>query len=62
MLNGAQYENLNPLSFLQRSAIAYPDKTAIVYNDQKFTYSQFHERVKRAIVRFCIEDISGPLQ
>jgi len=47
MLNGVHYENLNPLSFLQRSALAYPDKTAVVYNDQRFTYSQLHERVKR---------------
>ncbi|MCH7554066.1 MAG: long-chain-fatty-acid--CoA ligase [Chloroflexi bacterium] len=47
MQNGVYYENLNPLAFLQRSALAYPDKTAIVYNEQSFTYTQFYERVKR---------------
>ena len=47
MRNGVHYENLNPLSFLQRSALAYPDKTAVVYNEQSFTYTQLHERTKR---------------
>ena len=47
MQNAVHYENLNPLSFLQRSAFAYPDKTAVVYNDQSFTYRQLDERVKR---------------
>lgn len=47
MKNGVNFESLSPLSFLQRSALAYPDKTAVVYNEQSFTYFEVHERVKR---------------
>ena len=38
---------LSPVDFLERSAFVYPDKPAIVYNDQVFTYSQFSERAHR---------------
>jgi fatty-acyl-CoA synthase len=31
---------LTPLSFLERSAIAYPDKTAIVHEDREITYGE----------------------
>ena len=47
MQNGPSYHNLNPTSFLERSAFVYPDKPAIVYKDQHFTYAQFNERVNR---------------
>lgn len=47
MQNGVNFESLSPLSFLQRSALAYPDKTAVVYNEQTFTYAEVHDRVKR---------------
>ena len=47
MRNRVSYENLTPLSFLERSAFVYPDKPAVVYNDQVYTYSDLHERVKR---------------
>ena len=47
MQNGVSYEHLNPLSFLLRSAKAYPNKTAITYKGRAFTYTQFHDRVKR---------------
>jgi fatty-acyl-CoA synthase len=38
---------LTPLSFLRRSAFVYPDKTAVVNGKQRFTYTQFNERVNR---------------
>ena len=47
MQNGTSFHNLNPISFLERSAFVYPDKPAIVYKDQHFTYAQFNERVNR---------------
>ncbi len=31
---------LTPLSFLERAAIAFPDKTAVVHNDRTMTYSE----------------------
>jgi fatty-acyl-CoA synthase len=41
------YTPLTPLSFLARSAYVYPDKTAVVYRDTRYTYSQVRQRVNR---------------
>ena len=41
------YTPLTPLSFLVRSAYVYPDKTAVVYNDTRYTYREFQQRVNR---------------
>src|SRR5438128_5912109 len=38
---------LTPLSFLERSASIFPDKTAIVHEKRKYTYREFAERVNR---------------
>ncbi len=38
---------LTPVSFLRRSAAVYPDKTAVVHGDRRYTYRQFEERVDR---------------
>ncbi|HEX4573063.1 MAG TPA: acyl-CoA synthetase [Dongiaceae bacterium] len=45
--NRANYAPLTPLSFLERSALAYPEKTAIIHGDQRFTYAKFRERCHR---------------
>jgi len=41
---GANYEPLTPISFLERSAAVYPDKTAIIHGDLRYTYREFYER------------------
>ena len=41
------YTPLTPLSFLIRSAYVFPDKTAVVYRDTRYTYRQFRQRVNR---------------
>src|SRR5947209_16170629 len=43
--------DLTPLSFLQRSALVFPEKTAIVHGDRRYTYSEFEERVNRLASR-----------
>jgi fatty-acyl-CoA synthase len=35
----ANYVPLTPLSFLERSAGVYPDKTAVIHGDRTFTYA-----------------------
>src|SRR5215472_2158228 len=45
--NRANYAPLTPLSFLERSALAYPEKTAIIHGDRRFTYAEFRERCHR---------------
>ena len=45
--NAANYAPLSPLSFLKRAAVVYPDKTAVVHGDRRWTYREFRERCQR---------------
>lgn len=47
MQAAVNYTPLTPLSFLARSAEVFPDKTAVVYRDTRYTYRQFQQRVHR---------------
>src|SRR6202171_4643534 len=38
---------LTPLSFLDRNAYVFPDKTAVIHGARHYTYRQFEERVNR---------------
>jgi acyl-CoA synthetase (AMP-forming)/AMP-acid ligase II len=38
---------LTPMSFLERSASVFPEKTAIVHGDRRYTYREFAWRVNR---------------
>ncbi|MBI2817763.1 MAG: long-chain-fatty-acid--CoA ligase [Acidobacteria bacterium] len=38
---------LTPLTFLERSAVVFADKPAVIYDDQKFTYAELRGRVHR---------------
>ena len=38
---------LTPVSFLERSASIFPDKTAVVYGDRRYTYREHAERIYR---------------
>src|SRR5919202_3004069 len=42
---------LTPVSFLRRSAYVFPDKTAVVHGDRRYTYQEFEERVNRLASR-----------
>ena len=43
--------DLTPVSFLERSASVFPDKTAIVHGERRYTYREFTERVYRLASR-----------
>jgi len=45
--SSANYDILTPVRFLTRSAAVYPDKTAVINGDKRYTYSQFLDRVYR---------------
>ncbi|MQF86370.1 MAG: long-chain-fatty-acid--CoA ligase [SAR202 cluster bacterium] len=47
MQQSAFYENLEPFTFLERSALVYPNKTAVIYGDQKYSYAEFMTRVNK---------------
>src|SRR5918992_3174664 len=38
---------LTPVSFLRRSAYMFPEKTAVVYGERRYSYSELEERVDR---------------
>jgi fatty-acyl-CoA synthase len=43
----AHRSELNPLRFLERSILVYPDKVAVVQEGRRYTYREFGERVNR---------------
>ena len=43
----ANYKPLNPVSFLEKAADIYPNKTSIIYNDLKYTWQETYERCKK---------------
>src|SRR3954452_16193623 len=45
--NPANYAPLSPLGFLPRSAAIYPDKTAVIDGERRFTYREFYARCRR---------------
>jgi len=45
--NKVFFDVLTPVNFLSRSASVYPNKKAVVYNDRRYTYKEFYERVNR---------------
>jgi len=45
--NPANFQALTPISFLERAAKVYPERTAIVHGKSTFTYAQWYERSKR---------------
>jgi fatty-acyl-CoA synthase len=45
--NRANYVPLTPLSFLERSAAVYPDKTAVVDGERRYSYAEFRQRCRR---------------
>ena len=42
-----RFSQLNTHSFLDRSSFVYPDKEAVIYKDQRYTYSEFADRVNQ---------------
>ena len=41
------FDVLTPVSFLIRSASVFPDKTAVIHQDKRYTYQEFYNRVNR---------------
>ncbi len=44
--SNANYQELNPLSFLSRAARVYPDKISVIYNGKRFTWHETFVRCK----------------
>ncbi|NMF90892.1 acyl-CoA synthetase [Aromatoleum petrolei] len=45
--NTANYVPLSPLSYLERSAYVYPQRTSVIHGSRSFTWAQTYERCRR---------------
>ncbi|MDD3444611.1 MAG: acyl-CoA synthetase [Zavarzinia sp.] len=45
--NPANYVPLTPIGFLERSAAIYPNRTAIIHGDRRYTYAESYTRARR---------------
>src|SRR5215467_10645562 len=45
--NAANYQQLTPISYLERAARTFPDHVAIVHGDSRTTYAEFWRRSLR---------------
>ncbi len=43
----ANFVPLTPISFVERSALVYPRKIAVIYGDRRFTWAEVHARSRR---------------
>ena len=43
----ANYQPLTPLTFLERAASVFPDRTAIVHGSLRRSYAEFYARSRR---------------
>jgi fatty-acyl-CoA synthase len=48
---------LTPVSFLRRSAYMFPEKTAVVYGERRYSYGELEERVNRLSSRLQDADL-----
>ncbi|MFZ2173424.1 MAG: AMP-binding protein [Rhodococcus sp. (in: high G+C Gram-positive bacteria)] len=46
-LSAANNTPLSPLRFLERSASVFPDRTAVIHGDRRYTYQEFGDEVTR---------------
>lgn len=44
---GANYVPLSPVTFLERAAAVYSDRTSLVYGGTRFTWRQTYDRCRR---------------
>jgi fatty-acyl-CoA synthase len=45
--NAANYTPLTPLSFIARTAAIYPERTAVIHGQQRFTWAESYARCRR---------------
>src|ERR1700712_3612989 len=45
--NPANFQALTPLTYLERAASVFPERTAIIHGRQRFTYAQYYARSRR---------------
>jgi fatty-acyl-CoA synthase len=56
--NPANFQPLTPLSFLERAAAVFPQRTAIIHGARSWTYGEFHARARRLASALARQDVS----
>ena len=46
-VNGLNFVELSPISFLRRAADTYPDRPAVIYQERQYTWKQLAQRCKQ---------------
>ncbi|MEL6372710.1 MAG: acyl-CoA synthetase [Pseudomonadota bacterium] len=55
----ANFQPLTPLTFLERAALVFPDRTAVIHGDQSYDYATFYARC-RALASALAQAYVGP--
>ena len=55
--NPANFQPLTPISFLERTALAHPQLTAIIHGKRHYTYAEFYARSRRLASALAREGI-----
>lgn len=55
--NPANFQALTPLSYLERSAATFPEKTAVIHGDASYTYAEFYARCRKLASALVSHDI-----
>ena len=45
--NAANFQPLTPLTFLERAASVFPQHTAIIHGDMRWSYAEFYDRARQ---------------
>ncbi|MCA9810957.1 MAG: AMP-binding protein, partial [Candidatus Dadabacteria bacterium] len=45
--NPANYEPLSPLTFIERSAMVFPQRVSVIHGDSRYTWHETYERCVR---------------
>ncbi|MFW5854853.1 MAG: AMP-binding protein, partial [Thermodesulfobacteriota bacterium] len=45
--SSVNFDVLTPVHFIRRSAEVFDDKTAVIYGEKRYTYTEFYHRVNR---------------
>ena len=56
--NPANFQPLTPLSFLERAAAVFPQRTAIIHGGQSWSYGAFYARARRLASALAKQGIS----
>ena len=55
----ANHVPLSPLSYIERAAAVYPERTAIIHGAQRYTWQQAYERSRRLASALSRDGLAG---